>query len=440
MTVAIAGRRLGAARRRAREPAAPARRRPRCAGPGGRSPLLPGRAAIVDALLGTGFAGRAARGGRRGDRRDQRRRGARRQRGRAQRRRRLHRRRRRRGGARGHHRHLPRRQARLWISPGKAHAGAVCVDRHRHPPRRSRRGRADRTVGLIGPAVLDGLPRRGAASTKFSSGHVLVAGGSRGLTGAPRMAALAAMRAGAGYVTACVPASLQAILASGGPPELMTRGLPDEDGGLTARGRATTCSRPRGGAARSRSARASGATHGAFAFARELARRAPVPMVLDADGLNAHAGRLRRAGRRGRRRPCSPPTPASSGGCCELPARRSSASACATSAHAARGSRGRWWCSRATTRWSPTRRPRRGQPRRTAPRSRRPAPATCSTGVIARAARAGRSTAFTAAAAGVWLHAEAGRRAAQALGGVAEGVIASDVIAALPGARTGGPR
>ena len=44
------------------------------------------------------------------------------------------------------------------------------------------------------------------------------------------------MRAGAGYVTACVPASLQAILATAGPPELMTRGLPDEDGGLTAEG------------------------------------------------------------------------------------------------------------------------------------------------------------------------------------------------------------
>ena len=57
---------------------------------------------------------------------------------------------------------------------------------------------------------------------------MLIAGGSRGLTGAPRMAAQAAMRAGAGYVTAFVPASLQAILATAGPPELMTKGLPDD--------------------------------------------------------------------------------------------------------------------------------------------------------------------------------------------------------------------
>ena len=42
--------------------------------------------------------------------------------------------------------------------------------------------------------------------------------------------------------------------------------------------------------------------------------------------------------------------------------------------------------------------------------------------------------AFTAAAAGVWLHAAAGREAAIRLG-TAEAVIASDVIAALPAAR-----
>jgi hypothetical protein len=42
--------------------------------------------------------------------------------------------------------------------------------------------------------------------------------------------------------------------------------------------------------------------------------------------------------------------------------------------------------------------------------------------------------AFTAAAAGVTLHAEAGREAARRLG-AAEGVIATDVIAALPAAR-----
>ena len=58
------------------------------------------------------------------------------------------------------------------------------------------------------------------------------------------------------------------------------------------------------------------------------------------------------------------------------------------------------------------------------------------TGVIA-TLLAQQLDAFTAAAAGVWLHAAAGREAAIRLG-TAEAVIASDVIAALPAARAAG--
>ncbi len=95
----------------------------------------------------------------------------------------------------------------LWINPGKAHAGEVQVLDIGIP--RGAPGGA--SIGLIDPSVLEQLPRRDARATKFTSGHVLVVGGSRGLTGAPQMAAQASMRAGAGYVTACVPASLQEL-------------------------------------------------------------------------------------------------------------------------------------------------------------------------------------------------------------------------------------
>ena len=64
-------------------------------------------------------------------------------------------------------------------------------------------------AGEIDPAVLALAPRRGARSTKFSSGQVTIAGGSRGLTGAVRMSSLAAIRAGAGYATVAVPADLE---------------------------------------------------------------------------------------------------------------------------------------------------------------------------------------------------------------------------------------
>ncbi|MGH2876202.1 MAG: NAD(P)H-hydrate epimerase, partial [Solirubrobacteraceae bacterium] len=121
----------------------------------------------------------------------------------------------------------------LWVAPGKTHAGTVETIEIGIP-----RGWPGATpIGLIDPSIFELLPRRWASSTKFVSGHVLIAGGSRGLTGAPRMAAHAAMRAGAGYVTAFVGESLQPILATAGPAELMTRGLPDDgDGGLTVAG------------------------------------------------------------------------------------------------------------------------------------------------------------------------------------------------------------
>jgi NAD(P)H-hydrate epimerase len=60
---------------------------------------------------------------------------------------------------------------------------------------------------LLDASVLDRLPRKTATSTKYRAGHVLVVGGSPGLTGAPALAALAAFRSDAGYVTLAVPES-----------------------------------------------------------------------------------------------------------------------------------------------------------------------------------------------------------------------------------------
>ena len=109
----------------------------------------------------------------------------------------------------------------LWINPGKAHAGEVRVIDIGIP---TGAPVDEPDVGLIDDAALLALlPSREAGWTKFTSGHVLVAGGSRGLTGAPWLAAEAAQRAGAGYVTACVPASAQPILAQR-LLEAMTRG------------------------------------------------------------------------------------------------------------------------------------------------------------------------------------------------------------------------
>jgi hydroxyethylthiazole kinase-like uncharacterized protein yjeF len=316
----------------------------------------------------------------------------------------------------------------LWINPGKAYVGeleTIDIGIPRGAP-------GEAAIGLIQAAILEALPRRKASWTKFKSGHVLVVGGSRGLTGAPRMAALASMRAGAGYVTACVPASLEQILASGGTPEMMTRGLPDEDGSVTAAGTAGVLEATERGGALALGP-GLGRASGAIELARTLAREADVAMVLDADGLNAHAGRLGELAARDAPTVLTPHA-GELGRLLELGSSQIErerlrhvrlAAAEADAVVLLKGddtlvadASGRVAISAGGT----------------------PALATAGTGdvltgVIAALLAQGLD-AFTAAAAGVWLHAEAGREAARRVGAV-EGVIASDVIGALPVVRAG---
>ena len=174
----------------------------------------------------------------------------------------------------------------LWISPGKERAGRVEVVDIGMPEGAP----AEPVAGLIGPSVLELVPRRTRAGTKFTSGHVIVAGGSRGLTGAPTLAARGAMRAGAGYVTVLVPGSEQPILAIK-LTEAMTRALPDRAGHHVAHGAdAVVEATGRGGSLVL--GPGIGREEEAQEFARQAAARAEVALVLDADGLNAHAARL----------------------------------------------------------------------------------------------------------------------------------------------------
>jgi len=172
----------------------------------------------------------------------------------------------------------------LWIHPGKAHAGAVEVIDIGIPAGAP----AVPEIGLIGPGVLGAVPHRGADSTKFSSGNVVVIGGSHGLTGAPAMSAMAAQRAGAGYVTVAAPASLEPILGVA-LLEAMLIGLPEAEGALAREAldpavraieRADAVVLGPGFSKRA----------GAQELARELARHVEVALVADADGLNALAG------------------------------------------------------------------------------------------------------------------------------------------------------
>jgi hydroxyethylthiazole kinase-like uncharacterized protein yjeF len=172
------------------------------------------------------------------------------------------------------------------IAPGKWHTGELRVAPIGIPA--GAPGGA--VAGVIEPAVLALAPRRGERSTKFSSGQVAIAGGSRGLTGAVRMASSGAIRAGAGYATVAVPAELEMVFELS-QPEVMSVACPGGDGCLMpASEKAVLRAFER--AAAGVLGPGLGRNPGSFELAREVAGKVEAPLVIDADGLNAFAGRL----------------------------------------------------------------------------------------------------------------------------------------------------
>jgi NAD(P)H-hydrate epimerase len=110
------------------------------------------------------------------------------------------------------------------------------------------------------------------------------------LTGAVCLAASAAIRAGAGYATAAVPAELEQVIEAK-LTEVMTLGCASREGRLR-RAASEQVLGAAGDAAAVVLGPGMGREDGTKDLARQLARRIEAPLVLDADGLNAHAGRL----------------------------------------------------------------------------------------------------------------------------------------------------
>jgi ADP-dependent NAD(P)H-hydrate dehydratase / NAD(P)H-hydrate epimerase len=172
------------------------------------------------------------------------------------------------------------------IAPGKWHTGELRVVPIGIPDGAP----GEHAAGEIDVPVLELVPRRGPRSTKFSSGQVAIAGGSRGLTGAVRLCSQAAIRAGAGYATVAVPADLEAIFEAA-QPEVMSVGCPGGDGCL-APGSAKLLLRAFERAAAGVLGPGLGRDPGAIELACEVVAAIEAPLVIDADGLNAFAGRL----------------------------------------------------------------------------------------------------------------------------------------------------
>jgi NAD(P)H-hydrate epimerase len=172
------------------------------------------------------------------------------------------------------------------IAPGKRRTGELRVA----PIGIPEGAPVEAFAGLIAPSVLGLLPHRGAGSTKFTSGQVVVIGGSRGLTGAVCLAAEAAVRAGAGYATVAVPADLERIFEVK-LTEVMSLGCASRDGAL----RPAALEQILGASERAACVvlgSGMGREQGTQRLALDVAERVEAPLVIDADGLNSFAGRL----------------------------------------------------------------------------------------------------------------------------------------------------
>ncbi|MGI9501074.1 MAG: NAD(P)H-hydrate dehydratase, partial [Geminicoccaceae bacterium] len=115
-----------------------------------------------------------------------------------------------------------------YLQPGRGHVGRLAVVDIGIPES------VDRSLGIDlfanRPALWSGcFPRRGAAFHKYDHGHALVLGGGMASSGAARLAARAALRAGAGLVTVLCPASALPVYAAA-LTAVMVRPFADRDG------------------------------------------------------------------------------------------------------------------------------------------------------------------------------------------------------------------
>lgn len=172
------------------------------------------------------------------------------------------------------------------------------------PRRRSRGPSTAAGTAVRRVRAVPRLPPRRTDAHKGDFGRILVVGGSRGMIGAPALVANAALRSGAGLVTVACPESIQLAVATLCPCATSIP-LPENNAGQIDPAKSLKCLRrlrlldPT--TAPSVVAGGPGLGQGDAAFSEAMVdlfaaivRRAGVPIVLDADALNALA--FRRAG------------------------------------------------------------------------------------------------------------------------------------------------
>ena len=135
------------------------------------------------------------------------------------------------------------------------------------------------------------LDPRDPDANKGNFGHVLVLGGSTGKAGAAAMAGMAALRAGAGLVSVAVPKSILPTVA-GFAPELMTIPLQETPAGSFSVLNFENMRALSDGKRALVAGPGAGQDDETKQFIRAFVDRCEMPVVIDADGLNAFAGHV----------------------------------------------------------------------------------------------------------------------------------------------------
>jgi hydroxyethylthiazole kinase-like uncharacterized protein yjeF len=176
----------------------------------------------------------------------------------------------------------------LFLYPGAEYAGSVHL---------ADIGVPSQVLNFIGSKmnltskeeISSWLLTRSRTAHKGNFGHLLVVAGSPGMTGAAALTSLGSLRAGAGLVTLAVPAALQPIMAIK-LTEVMTEALPQNTNGKLS----YEALKPILNMTEKRNVLAIGPGLSqdpeTVALVREVVARVSIPMVIDADGLNALVG------------------------------------------------------------------------------------------------------------------------------------------------------
>lgn len=182
----------------------------------------------------------------------------------------------------------------LFLFPGAGCAGDIHVIDIGIPPHIA--GKSQLNTHLITPDMIHGIYRgKQVDGHKGLSGHVMMVAGSRGKSGAAALCAEAAMRAGAGLVTLGIPESLNPVMETL-IKEVMTLPLAESKSGILAKNAIDDIRRNMPGKRCLAFGPGMGLDSHTISLIHALMDDCPIPVVMDADALNAldgGTGRLR---------------------------------------------------------------------------------------------------------------------------------------------------